>query len=985
MDDVFGTAGLRERVLAAWRATPARFREDANAEEDLALGGYRDRLVVELAQNAADAAGRAAGVPGRVRFTIRETDTDTDTGSPTLVVANTGAPLTADGVESLATLRASAKRDGDSVGRFGVGFAAVLAVTDEPIVVSGQGGVRFSKDDTAALVAGEPALTEEVRRRDGQVPVLRLPFAAEGEPPDGYDTAVLLPLRDEAAADLVRQLLAEADDALLLALPGLERIEIDLDGAERVLEGAAARWHVVRADGELTGDVRERLLKDRPTEERARPYWSVLWALPRDPETTIPDTVHAPTPTDEPLSLPALLLASFPLDPTRRHVATGPLTDRLVEEAAEGYANLLRQRAEDGADVLPLVPTGLAAGALDARLREQILTVLPGTPMLRPVDPDGTLLRPRDAVAVDDADPALDAVLAPIVDGLVATRRQDRAALDALGVRRVDLAEVVDQLAATTREPSWWREVYAAVAALVADPLSRETLGTLPVPLADGRLVRGARGLVLAGDDLPAEALSAFASYGLRVVHPDAAHETLERLGARRTSPRALLADGAVRAAIEAEPDDPDALAEAVLTLVAADTGQPERPWWLGELALRDADGELVPANALVVAGSDAEAVLEPEEVAPVARELVERYGVPALESVGVLRTLRAVSVPDVALDALPDALADVDDLGGWVAEHAPAGSVAGELTVVRDLDWVIDWPRALALLGSDPVLRAALVRPVRVVDADGQSREAPSYPSWWVRRHVRLDDDRPLAGRADPDADPALAGLLDPAPEWLVGLDPEVRTATGLVREIADLDAGGVELLLGRLVGPDSDLDDQALVGIWAALGAGAAYPGEPPARVRVLGGRVVDADRAVVADAPMWLQRTDLGGFVVATGPAADGLSDLLDLPLAPDVAAGAVDGDGTPAPVPDVVRRLLPGVPETWWEHDELTVDGHEVAWWVDPEGRPHAATGDGLAKALAWSAGRWAQRHLVLAALAEPERAVELLVESAYDAS
>jgi hypothetical protein len=57
--DGFGTAGLRERVLAAWTASPARFREDANAEEDLALGGYRDRLVVELAQNAADAAARA--------------------------------------------------------------------------------------------------------------------------------------------------------------------------------------------------------------------------------------------------------------------------------------------------------------------------------------------------------------------------------------------------------------------------------------------------------------------------------------------------------------------------------------------------------------------------------------------------------------------------------------------------------------------------------------------------------------------------------------------------------------------------------------------------------------------------------------------------------------------------------------------------------------------------------------------------------------
>jgi len=37
--DPFGAAGMRERVLAAWSASPVRFREDANAEEDLALGG----------------------------------------------------------------------------------------------------------------------------------------------------------------------------------------------------------------------------------------------------------------------------------------------------------------------------------------------------------------------------------------------------------------------------------------------------------------------------------------------------------------------------------------------------------------------------------------------------------------------------------------------------------------------------------------------------------------------------------------------------------------------------------------------------------------------------------------------------------------------------------------------------------------------------------------------------------------------------------
>ena len=98
--DPFGTAGLRSRVLAAWAASPARFREDANAEEDYALGGYRDRAVVELAQNAADAAARA-GVPGRLRLTLRD---------GTLAAANPGAPLDAAGVEALSTLRASSQR-----------------------------------------------------------------------------------------------------------------------------------------------------------------------------------------------------------------------------------------------------------------------------------------------------------------------------------------------------------------------------------------------------------------------------------------------------------------------------------------------------------------------------------------------------------------------------------------------------------------------------------------------------------------------------------------------------------------------------------------------------------------------------------------------------------------------------------------------------------------------------------------------------------
>ena len=64
------------------------------------------------------------------------------------------------------------------------------------------------------------------------------------------------------------------------------------------------------------------------------------------------------------------------------------------------------------------------------------------------------------------------------------------------------------------------------------------------------------------------------------------------------------------------------------------------------------------------------------------------------------------------------------------------------------------------------------------------------------------------------------------------------------------------------------------------------------------------------------------------------------------------------------------MLADAPRSWHEHDQLTVGGAEVDWWVNPDGEVHAATMDGLARGLAWSAGRWDQRQDVAAVLADP---------------
>ncbi|WP_026239977.1 sacsin N-terminal ATP-binding-like domain-containing protein [Parafrankia discariae] len=455
----FDTAALRARVIEAWAASASRFREDANAEEDAALGAYRDRLLVELLQNAVDAAA-AAGVPAKVH--IRLTAERHPHGGPggLLEVANTGAPLTAAGVEALSTLRASAKRDVRAVGRFGAGFAAVLAVTDTPSIISrvpsgaGWRGVEWSRGRTADLVVatGADALRRELDRRAGAVPVLRLPFDLTGTasgPGDGFDTVVRLPLRDPAAAATARELIAAFDPTLPLVLPGLEEIVVEVDGDVRTHRCA---WEPARPGPDGTdleiatvdgtrwlgcvrrGSIPPGLLADRPVEERDRTTYNARVMIPDGGwPAEVARVVRAPQPTDEAVGLPALISVDLPLDPSRRHTVSGPLRDWLTDRLADTVVALATHLATadlatinpatdnpaagnpatdrlaaghpvpDPLSVLDLVPTGLPRGEVDGRLRDHLLALLPDAPVL----PGGR--RGRDCLVLD-LGPATDAV-----------------------------------------------------------------------------------------------------------------------------------------------------------------------------------------------------------------------------------------------------------------------------------------------------------------------------------------------------------------------------------------------------------------------------------------------------------------------------------------------------------------------------------------------------------------------------------------------
>ncbi|MCP3800117.1 ATP-binding protein [Allokutzneria sp. A3M-2-11 16] len=971
--DPFGTAALRQAVLDAWRASPTRFREDANAEEDLRYGGYRDRLLVELAQNAADAAGGG----GRLRLSIVDGE---------LRAANTGEPLTAQGVAALASLRASPKRDVNRVGRFGVGFSAVLAVTDEPRVVSATGGIAFSADHTRSVSAELPTVAEALAERGGAVPVLRLVWPVEADEPgvpEGFTTEVRLPLRADIDADeVIKGFAAEAED-LLLALPGLAEVEVDgrrwrredlPDGNLRVHgDTGTTTWHVHRRDGRLGEDD----LHGLGAEARLRPEWTVCWAVQLDaagvPKPLAQDVLHTPTPTDERMSLPARLLATLPVEPSRRRLMAGPAADRVLAAAAECYPELLLTLPVEHRTALVPLP-GFPLSDVDGTLRDAVLAALRSVPWLTSVADEE--VAPSRARVLDRPSAELAELLTDVLPNLLPAefaQVSHAKALQALGVPRVLLAELVEAVTGLDRAPEWWKRLYEAVFALLeADPRASEELAALPVPLTDGRTAIGPRGTLVLDTDL-----STVDALGLRLVHPEAVHPLLERLGAGRAGVDELLDAPELRASVERSVADAeagldldvDALADAVLRLVER-AGSRD---WLGALALRDGDGEIHRADELLLPSSPLLDIFE--EDAPLgvlAADLAGKWPAETLRAVGVLDGFTVLVDP--APTGPDHRLADE---AAWWEEIDGDANPPAELRAVRDLDLVADdaWPAALRLLAEDPDTWRALTQP-------------NGYTGWWLTRYALLDGLPPTHWRL-PEADD-LAGLYEvvPAEE----LSEELLVLLGVRSGLSVDDAFDAEDLLARLGDSERLVRDGTMLRAHSVLAAavadGMVEPSDVdvPEFVRALTGEVVSTEYAVVLDGPWLLPVLDADTLVGGGTPEV--LADLLDLPLASDYAQASVVSTGVEQPWADldgVVEACdLIGVPFPDGSvvlHDRLVVrvrdEEHEAQWWRDDSGLLHTTDSPtGLGRALAHVLARWPQRHQLTALLASPTATTHL---------
>ncbi|WP_435590537.1 sacsin N-terminal ATP-binding-like domain-containing protein [Nocardia sp. bgisy118] len=872
-----------------------------------------------MAQNAADAAAKA-GVPGRVRVQL---------DGRTLSIANTGAPLDVSGVHALTALRASGKAEAATVGRFGVGFTAVLAVSDDIEFRSTTGSLHLSRDRTREALSEGGIATPNAVRPDRpadadpaaptfQPPALRLAWPVEARPAPGFDTEVVVRLRADVDAEALLTAMHDEAADLLLELPALQVLRID--------------------DAEFTSVVRE--LGDGLAElgvtgpdDRRRTWWQfrtprARWLLPlRDgkPHAAPHDVLRAPTRSDEELSLPALLIADIPMQPDRRRLLPGAR----VAELASGYADFAR--ALPPADRLVLVPApGFARSEADGLLREALVRELQTHSWLPVVDTSTrrTESGPADADTPETVDragelghgvdldrdaaptavptrasvfpyltPELARLLDDVVGPLVIPELSDRAhteALAVLDVHRLGLARLAELSSGVDRPPAWWREWYAALEPFVVDPLTAEELGALAVPLADGRLVTGPRTVVL--DDLLEVAIPL---HWARLVHPEAAHPLLSRLGARSATAEDLLADPALHADLADHPDDPD-LVDAVLRL-AAHADPDALPPWLGMIELPDATGELLPADELLLPEAPLYALLvEDAPLGTLSEEVVAEYGAQALRAVGVGWDFGIVAESD---PTGPDH--HLDDEEAWWAGLPEEPS---EFVAVRDLDLVDDiaWPDALHQLLSEPRTRRLLA------DPDG-------YTAWWLRRHARLDG-IPLGHYRHP-RDAEFTGLL---PEFAVpGLshaDLEVlRTVLANPERITpDL----ADALLAALADPANSPEPEVVSRAHRHLAAVADRLDLTelvlPERVRALSGATVAASDAMVLDLLWFGLALPPDRLVFGDQETASGLATLLDLPLVSESVTAEVLGAGlrtswSAAPLGVVLRQLFSLAPQ------------------------------------------------------------------------
>ncbi len=342
---------LRQDLIEIYTKDPHYVREHFGIEEVVLGGGYAYRQVTELIQNAADAileAEEASGKKTCGRIEVRLTDHH-------LYVANTGAPLSEEGVVALLHSHSSPKRQ-NQIGRFGIGFKSLLKLGGRVDILSRPICMRFDPERTRIAV-------REALRLSPNTPVAGLRMAWELDAVREQQDDPILREMDWATtvvrAEIVNPNLLEhlqtemgefPAEFMLFFQADAKMNLIGQDGACREISrqtkttlvhlldnGEDSRWRLfsrrVRVEDEDA--------KEDATHIHQRDEVPITWAVPMDREDEMPEDFWSFFPTDTSSSLPGILNAPWKLNDSRTSLVPGEWNTALMEFAAELVADSL--------------------------------------------------------------------------------------------------------------------------------------------------------------------------------------------------------------------------------------------------------------------------------------------------------------------------------------------------------------------------------------------------------------------------------------------------------------------------------------------------------------------------------------------------------------------------------------------------------------------------------------------------------------------
>ncbi|MGW0668085.1 DEAD/DEAH box helicase [Streptomyces sp. NPDC002746] len=417
------------RVLETYRVDPGLILEHANGERRITQGGYGDRQLFELVQNAADEIASAPG--GKVHVVLTKTH---------LYCANEGEPVTPEGAETILRMSVSKKRGGQ-IGRFGVGVKSILAVTDTPQFFSRSGAFGFDRVwSYEEIRKARGASTEE----SFEAPVLRMARPLDAEKERSADpvldsllgwatTVVRLPLLPGAAERLGHdmyeagnkaeekrefparfQLFSHHVGTVVLedtrSMPVVRReITVDHDGFSHTIHerrtgrpDSSSAWRVFTHFHRPTEAARASAgeMHDRGTID-------ISWAVPEYTGDTVLTTPRGRGefwsffPTKYPMTLRGALNGAWKTNEDRQNLLdSSPFNQEIIRVAARLVVDSLPHLAppEDPGAYLPLLPGRTKESETlnwaDKYLTEQIWILAAQRPSLP--DQDGVLQVPRD-------------------------------------------------------------------------------------------------------------------------------------------------------------------------------------------------------------------------------------------------------------------------------------------------------------------------------------------------------------------------------------------------------------------------------------------------------------------------------------------------------------------------------------------------------------------------------------------------------------